>query len=180
MLSRSFAGIGKTARLRLPVSRPLCRFMSTEPEIVLKDKSRPMRIERELPDINKGKLQRRLGFVGFLVTIGVSFLAIVNYEKTQSPIVTNSLYQLRRSPATRDLLGDHVDFDGLVPWVYGQLNQVAGNINIKFYVKGSKGVTGVVTLVASRESKLESFMIHEWCLTVGDTKVDLLEEGGAL
>ncbi|SCU85682.1 LAFA_0D17106g1_1 [Lachancea sp. 'fantastica'] len=146
--------------------------------IVLKNKSKPLRIERELPDPTKDKMKNRVQLGLFVVAIGVSLACIFNYEKTQSPIVSNSLYHMRRSQAIRDLLGDSIDFDGLVPWVFGDLNQVAGRVNISFYIKGSKNVQGVVKLVADRENKHQEFLIHDWSVTVGDRKIDLLSEEG--
>lgn len=153
------------------------RQMATEaPRLILKDRSRPLRIDRELPNPNEDKVKQRLGFVGFSLAIAAALTLIFNYEKTESPIVSNTLYHLRRSSATRDLLGENIEFDGLIPWVYGELNQVAGKVNIKFYIKGSKNVPGKVKLVAGRDSRLEEFLIHEWSLTVDDKKIDLLSE----
>ncbi|CEP60776.1 Coa1p LALA0_S01e18712g [Lachancea lanzarotensis] len=146
--------------------------------IVLKDKTKPLRIERELPDPTKDRVKNRVQLGLFAVAIGVSLACIFNYEKTQSPIVSNSLYHMRRSQAIRDLLGDSIDFDGLVPWVFGDLNQVAGKVNISFYIKGSKNVQGVVKLVADRENKHQEFLIHDWSVTVGEKKIDLLSEEG--
>ncbi|QLQ82267.1 hypothetical protein HG537_0H00290 [Torulaspora globosa] len=145
--------------------------------VVLKDSNRPMRVDRELPDPNQGRVKRRVQFVGFAAAIAAALTVIFNYEKTESPVVSNTLYHLRRSPATAELLGDNIEFDGLVPWVYGELNQVAGNVNIKFHIRGSKNA-GTVRLVADRETPLDEFLIHEWSLTVGDKKIDLLSEEG--
>ncbi|QEU59275.1 Coa1 [Kluyveromyces lactis] len=164
----------------ISVSRILTRrfLASQEPEIILKDKFRPMRIDRELPDPTKDVNKRRLQFVGFIVLMTSALAMIFNYEKTQSPVISNTLYHMRRSPKIREVLGDQIDFDGLVPWVSGELNQVAGNVNIKFYLKGSKGTVGEVRLVADRENQHQEFFIHEWSVKVDDKKYDLLEESG--
>ncbi|SCV06227.1 LANO_0H24894g1_1 [Lachancea nothofagi CBS 11611] len=146
--------------------------------LVLKDKSKPLRIERDLPDPTKDRFKNRIQLGLFAVAITVSLACIFNYEKTQSPIVSNSLYHMRRSQAIRDLMGDSIDFDGLVPWVYGNLNQVAGKVNISFYIRGSKDVQGIVKLVADRENKHQEFLIHDWSVSVGDETIDLLAEGG--
>lgn len=176
MFGRSIAG-----RLRIPVGRvSFQRFMaSKEPEIVLKDKLRPLRIDRELPDPTKDVKKRRLQFVAFLGLMGASLAMIFNYEKTQSPVISNTLYHMRRSPKIREVLGDQIDFDGLVPWVSGELNQVSGDVNIKFYLKGSKGKVGEVKLVADRENQRQEFLIHEWSVQVDGKKYDLLAENGA-
>ncbi|SCU79971.1 LAMI_0B00342g1_1 [Lachancea mirantina] len=154
------------------------RLLSTESPLILKDKNRPLRIERELPDPTKDRFKRRAQLLGFGVAIGVSLLCIFNYEKTQSPIISSTLYHLRRSPETRQLLGDNLDFDGLIPWVYGDLNQVAGRVNVTFYIKGSKNLQGMVKLIADRENGAKEFLIHEWSITVGDQKIDLLASSG--
>lgn len=151
---------------------------SLEPEVKLRDKFRPMRIDRELPDPTKGTNMRRLQFVGFIVLMTSSLAMIFNYEKTQSPVISNTLYHMRRSPKIREVLGDQIDFDGFVPWVFGELNQVAGNVNIRFYLKGSKGKVGEVRLVADRENQRQEFFIHEWSVKVDEQKYDLLEERG--
>ncbi|SCU77429.1 LADA_0A00408g1_1 [Lachancea dasiensis] len=157
--------------------RSLSTHRAAEP-LVLKDKSKPLRIERELPDPTKDKFKNRLQLGIFVVAIGVSLACIFNYEKTQSPIVSNSLYHMRRSQAIRELLGDSIDFDGLVPWVYGELNQVAGKVDISFYIRGSKNVQGIVKLVADRENKHQEFLIHDWSVSVGGQKIDILAEEG--
>ncbi|EDO17888.1 hypothetical protein Kpol_1043p79 [Vanderwaltozyma polyspora DSM 70294] len=137
---------------------------------------KPLRIERELPDPTKDKYKQRIGFAAFVIAVGSSLALIFNYEKTESPIVVNTLYYLRRSPRTRELLGDNIEFDGIIPWVYGELNQVAGNVNIKFHIKGSNNVSGTVKLIADRKNREEEFLIHQWTLTVGDKQIDLLSE----
>ncbi|CCE93365.1 Coa1p TDEL_0F05540 [Torulaspora delbrueckii] len=153
------------------------RVIYNAPKLVLKDKNRPLRIDRELPDPNEGKLKQRLQLAGFSVAIVAALMVIFNYEKTESPVVSNTLYHLRRSPATAQLLGENIEFEGLVPWVHGELNQVAGKVNIRFNIKGDKNA-GVVRLIADRETPLDEFLIHEWSLTVNGNKIDLLSEEG--
>ncbi|CCD25336.1 Coa1p NDAI_0F00170 [Naumovozyma dairenensis CBS 421] len=147
-----------------------------EAEIILKNKDKPLRIERELPDPREDRRKQIFGFIGFSVAITASLALLFNYEKTESPIISTSLYQLRRSPITTELLGENIEFAGLTPWVFGQLNPVKGKIDIKFYIKGDKGKTGVVKLVADRANRSEEFLIHEWSVTVDDKHIDLLEE----
>ncbi|KAL6947493.1 hypothetical protein ACO0RG_000067 [Hanseniaspora osmophila] len=138
----------------------------------------PMTVNTELPDPFKGKTIRRLQFLSFIVAISVALAVVFNYEKTKSPVVSNTLYQLRRSDRIRDLMGSSIDMYGLMPWVSGELNQVQGKINIKFYVKGSKNKRGIVRLVADRENKQHEFLIHEWSLESEEdgVKIDLLGE----
>ncbi|CAD6618892.1 XXYS1_4_G0054440.mRNA.1.CDS.1 [Saccharomyces cerevisiae] len=147
-----------------------------EAKIVLKDKNRPLRIDRELPDPTTERRKRIAGFVLFSVAIGSALSLIFNYEKTESPIISNTLYYIRRSPATKNILGESIEFDGIIPWVYGELNSVKGRINITFYIKGDKNVTGTVRLVADRNTHDEEFLIHEWSVTAAGQKIDLLAE----
>lgn len=152
------------------------RFLSNNSRLVLKDNNRPLRIDRELPDPTKDRYKQKIQLVAFFIAIGASLSLIFNYEKTQSPVVSNTIYHMRRSQQIRELLGDNIDFDGLIPWVYGDLNQVAGRVNIMFYLKGTKEVRGIVKLIANRENKHQEFLIHEWSVTVGDKKIDLLAD----
>lgn len=147
-----------------------------EAKIVLKDKNRPLRIDRELPDPTTERRKRIAGFLLFSVAIGSALSLIFNYEKTESPIISNTLYYIRRSPATKNILGESIEFDGIIPWVYGELNSVKGRINITFYIKGDKNVTGTVRLVADRNTHDEEFLIHEWSVTAAGQKIDLLAE----
>lgn len=137
---------------------------------------KPMRIDRDLPDPRVNRKKQLLGFIGFSIAIGSALAIIFNYEKTENPIISDTLYQLRKSPSTSEWLGENIEFDGLIPWVYGQLNPVAGKINIKFYIKGNKNQSGVVRLVADRENRYDEFLIHEWSLTVNGKVIDLLSE----
>ena len=147
-----------------------------EAKIVLKDKNRPLRIDRELPDPTTERRKRIAGFLLFSVAIGSALSLIFNYEKTESPIISNTLYYIRRSPAIKNILGESIEFDGIIPWVYGELNSVKGRINITFYIKGDKNVTGTVRLVADRNTHDEEFLIHEWSVTAAGQKIDLLAE----
>ncbi|CAI4039612.1 hypothetical protein SMKI_09G0180 [Saccharomyces mikatae IFO 1815] len=187
VLTRSLPRLTYSTAKGVLVRGPLLHSFSTsrrfnnsitedEAKIVLKDKSRPLRIDRELPDPGKERKKQILGFLVFSVAIGSALSLIFNYEKTESPIISNTLYHIRRSPATRDILGESIEFDGIIPWVYGELNSVKGRINITFYIKGDKNVTGTVRLVADRNTRDEEFLLHEWSVTTADKKIDLLAE----
>ena len=138
--------------------------------------AKPMVIDRELPDPFKDKKKNIIGFIVFATAVSAALAIIYNYEKVENSIIYDTIYQLRKSERTRELLGDDIEFAGLIPWIYGTLHPVKGIVDIKFYIKGTKDVIGTVRLVADRENHLEEFLIHEWTLTVGDQKVDLLAE----
>lgn len=148
--------------------------LNTEPA-----KGKPMVIDRELPDPMADRKKQWLGFAAFTVAVSSALAIIFNYEKTENPIISDTLYQLRKSPITNEWLGENIEFDGIVPWVYGKLNPVAGKINITFYIKGSKNQSGMVRLVADRENRHDEFLIHEWSLTVNDQRFDLLSESSS-
>lgn len=135
-----------------------------------------MIVDRELPDPLKDKRKRQLGFIFFSISMVVSLSLIFNYEKTESPIIVNTFYQLRRNPKVKDALGENIQYNTIVPWIFGNLNQVKGNIDVTFYVKGSKQQTGKVRLIANRDNKLDEFLIKEWSLTVNNEKIDILNE----
>ncbi|CCE63110.1 hypothetical protein TPHA_0E00130 [Tetrapisispora phaffii CBS 4417] len=137
---------------------------------------KPITINDELPDPTEHQFRQRLGFVAFVLSVSSALGLLFNYEKTESPIVVNTIYYLRRSAKTREILGDNIEFDGLIPWVSGKLNQVQGKVNIKFHIKGSNNVVGTVRLVADRNNRDEEFLIHEWTLTVNGQKLDILSE----
>lgn len=152
---------------------------ATEEVKPLMTREKPMRIDRELPDPRADKKKQWAGFAVFVVAISSALAIIFNYEKTENPIISDTLYQLRKSKITKEWLGENIEFDGLIPWVYGKLNPVAGIINITFYIKGDKNQSGMIRLVADRENRHEEFLIHEWSLTVNDKKFDLLSESSS-
>lgn len=140
---------------------------------------KPLRIDRELPDPTKDQKKLMMSFILFGGIMVTALAVIFNYEKTENAIVTNTLYQLRRSEKIKDLIGENIEFDGLIPWVYGQLNPMAGKVNIRFYIKGNKNKSGEIRLVADRANKDQEFLIHEWSLTVDGQQFDLLEENSS-
>ncbi|CAB4256241.1 similar to Saccharomyces cerevisiae YIL157C COA1 Mitochondrial inner membrane protein required for assembly of the cytochrome c oxidase complex (complex IV) [Maudiozyma barnettii] len=140
---------------------------------------KPMRIDRELPDPRADRKKQWAGFAAFSVAMCSALAIMFNYEKTENPIISDTLYQLRKSATTKEWLGENIEFDGIIPWVYGKLNPVAGIINITFYIKGDKNQSGMIRLVADRENRRDEFLIHEWSLTVNDKKFDLLSESSS-
>jgi cytochrome c oxidase assembly factor 1 len=66
-------------------------------------------------------------------------LAIFNYQKSNSSVVSSALYSLRTNEEARAILGDEIYFAQQLPWIWGSIDQVHGNIDVSFMVKGSKG-----------------------------------------
>lgn len=113
----------------------------------------------------------------FAVIVTACSLAIFNYQKMSSPVVSSTLYALRTSPTARAILGDEVYFKHQIPWIRGTLNQMQGRIDIWFTVKGSRG-TATMRFSSNRPTHRGVFETTEWSLVTEDGKwVDLLEGG---
>jgi cytochrome c oxidase assembly factor 1 len=89
----------------------------------------------------------------FLVTVTGSCLAIFNYQKSSSSVVASTLYSLRVHPQARALLGDEIQFKHHFPIIWGELNQLHGNIDISYAVKGTKG-EGTIRFKSTRKSRM--------------------------
>ena len=110
--------------------------------------------------------------------IVLSSLAIFNYQKQTSSTVASVLYALRTNPTARALLGDEIYFASKVPWIRGEMNQLHGNIDISFWVKGTKA-QGRTRFVSRRKKRNGFFETTEWSLqTEGGEVIQLLEVGG--
>lgn len=95
------------------------------------------RADRELPSVGTNRKWLRT-FPIFTVVVGAAMLAIFNYQKSSSSVVSSTLYALRTSPLAREILGDQIYFANKIPWISGEMNQLHGRIDISFWVKGSK------------------------------------------
>lgn len=113
------------------------------------------RADRALPPLTGtgfgGRWVRTLPI--FAVIMVASTLAIFNYQKTSSSVVSSTLYALRTNPAARALLGDEIYFANRIPWISGELNQLHGRINISFWVKGTKG-TALMRFHSVRKTRM--------------------------
>jgi cytochrome c oxidase assembly factor 1 len=75
----------------------------------------------------------------------------------------------------REILGDEIYFASKVPWISGELNPLQGNIDISFWVKGTK-TQGQVKFVSVRRKRERYFQTLEWSLKTQDGQVlQLLE-----
>lgn len=110
------------------------------------------RADRELPEIPSPSKRWLKTIPIFLALMGASSLAIFNYQKTSSSVVNSTLYALRTHPQARVLLGDEIYFRDRIPWIWGELNQLHGRINIGFGVKGTKD-TGYMRFHSVRRSR---------------------------
>ena len=110
-----------------------------------------------------------------MAIVAACSVAIFNYQKLSSPVVSSTLYALRHSQKARDYLGDEIYFKNQIPWIGGELNQLHGRIDIKFAVKGTRN-TGTMTFASNRPTPRSLFETTEWSLETTDgRKIDLLE-----
>lgn len=85
------------------------------------------------------------------------------------------MYALRTSPKARAYLGDEIYFAHKMPWIWGEMNQLHGRIDIHFSVKGSQE-QGVMRFVSHRRTRQGVFVTTEWSLETKDgSKIDLLD-----
>ncbi|MCJ1465572.1 hypothetical protein MMC07_004191 [Pseudocyphellaria aurata] len=89
----------------------------------------------------------------FLVVITTSALALINYQKSSSSVVSSTLYALRTSEVGRRELGDEIYFRDKMPWIWGELNQLHGRIDISYAVKGTKS-KGTMRFKSVRKTRM--------------------------
>lgn len=135
------------------------------------------RADRELPDVEKGRFRWSRSLPIFAAVIACCSVAIFNYQKSSSPVVSSTLYSLRTNSKAREYLGDEIYFKQQIPWISGEMNQLHGRINISFAVKGTKN-HGIMRFASNRPTAKGMFETTEWSLETTDGRViDLLDEG---
>ncbi|KAF2256656.1 DUF1783-domain-containing protein [Trematosphaeria pertusa] len=132
-----------------------------EGEILLE--RRPNRDLPPMPPLIPKQVRNTLPI--FIVSMAAAIFAFFNYQKQESSVVTSTLYALRTNPAVRAELGDEIYFASKYPWIKGEINQVHGRIDIKFWVKGTKR-QGEVRLRCKRRGRGGYFVTQEWSLTL--------------
>jgi cytochrome c oxidase assembly factor 1 len=112
------------------------------------------RADRALPSISNTTRNGWIRTIPLFALIVVgSTLAIFNYQKTSSSVVSSTLYAVRTNPEARAILGDEIYFASQIPWIRGELNQMQGRIDISFWVKGTKG-QGKMRFKSVRKTRL--------------------------
>ncbi|KAI9811442.1 MAG: hypothetical protein M1827_005425 [Pycnora praestabilis] len=135
------------------------------------------RPDRALPPLPRRIPHIRATLI-FIAILTASSLIIFNYQKSSSSVVNSTMYALRTNERARGLLGDEVRFEWGMPWIWGEMNQVKGRIDISFGVKGSKG-KGWMRFRSERKTRVGIFETQEWSLVMEDgTKVQLLDTKG--
>ncbi|KAL8845799.1 MAG: hypothetical protein Q9221_009068 [Calogaya cf. arnoldii] len=134
------------------------------------------RSDRALPEIPSSRKIWFRTLPIFISIITLSALAIFNYQKASSSIVNATLYALRTSEAGKRELGEQIYFRDKFPWIWGEMNQLHGRIDISFGVKGTKG-RGVMRFKSVRKTRMGYFETQEWSLEMEDgRKMQLLDE----
>ncbi|KAL6715083.1 cytochrome oxidase assembly protein 1 [Lecanora helva] len=133
------------------------------------------RSDRALPSIKTSWSVWAKTFPIFLVIVTVSALGIFNYQKSSSSIVAATLYALRTSEIGRRELGDEIYFRDMLPWIWGEMNQLHGRVDIEFGVKGTKG-RGLMRFKSERKGRMGKFETKEWSLKTEDGRyIQLLD-----
>ncbi|TVY52060.1 Cytochrome c oxidase assembly factor, partial [Lachnellula suecica] len=121
------------------------------------------RADRELPEPPEGGMKWLRTIPIFLVVLISSTLAIFNYQKSSSSVVSSTLYALRTSPKAREYLGDEIYFAHKMPWIWGEMNQLHGRIDIQFEVMGTRN-KGTMRFTSHRRTRMGMFETTEWSL----------------
>ncbi|THW24017.1 DUF1783-domain-containing protein [Aureobasidium pullulans] len=171
---------------RLPLRKPLealfkrnnatnltCRRTLIAPP---KPNSGPLmerRADRALPDMTPSKSWMVTAPL-FLAAMAVSTLAIFNYQKQNSSVVTSTMYSLRTNALAREILGDEVYFASKIPYIGGEINQLHGKIDVVYWVKGTRQ-QAKMRFKSHRPTRMGIFETTEWSLELEDgTLIDLL------
>lgn len=111
------------------------------------------RPDRDLPPIESSWRVWLKTMPIFVAVITASALGFFNYQKSSSSIVSATLYALRTNEVGRRELGDEIYFRDRFPWIWGEMNQVHGRINICFGVKGTKA-KGLLRFRSERRTRM--------------------------
>lgn len=137
--------------------------------------STPVTLERELPDVLASKRKGRLGFLLFAATMGISLYGMAKYENANSPIVSSTLYTLRRSKLAHEYIGDNIRFRSTMPWVTGSAGIAQSHVDFSYIATGSKH-DALVHFEATRIPHEHRFQVIDWSFTVDGKKIDLIDE----
>lgn len=129
------------------------------------------RSDRALPPLPSSRIWFQTLPV-FIAIMTVSALGIFNYQKASSSVVSATLYALRTSEVGRSELGDEIYFRDKFPWIWGEMNQLHGRINICFGVKGTKS-KGLMRFRSVRRTRM-GYVSSPLGMSVGFAIADIL------
>jgi cytochrome c oxidase assembly factor 1 len=110
------------------------------------------RSDRALPSLSSPNRWLRTLPI-FAAVMAACTLAIFNYQKSNSSVVSSALYSLRTNDEARRILGDEVYFAQQLPWIWGSIDQVHGRIDVSFMVKGTRG-KAMMRFVSERKTRM--------------------------
>lgn len=111
------------------------------------------RADRDLPNVQSSAWIWIKTLPIFIVVMIGSALALINYERSCSSIVSSTLYALRHNETGRKELGDEIYFRDKFPWIRGEMNQRFGRIDISYGVKGTNS-KGLMRFKAERKTRM--------------------------
>ena len=111
------------------------------------------RSDRDLPKVQSSAWIWIKTLPIFIVVMIGSALALINYERSCSSIVNSTLYALRHNEVGRQELGDEIYFRDKFPWIWGEMNQRFGRIDISYGVKGTNA-KGLMRFKAERKTRM--------------------------
>lgn len=124
----------------------------------------------------KEKKTARKAFYAFCFVMAVTLGGIIKYEDANSPVVTSTLYTLRRSQTAHEVMGDSISFASLFPWISGSLSTAHGNVSFSYNATGSKS-DAVVRFSTVQDPVTKRFSVTEWSITpTGKEPISLLKE----
>ena len=94
--------------------------------------------DRELPKYRPQWVPIAQTFPIFVVVMWIATIVLFNYQKQNSSVVSSTLYALRYNNIGKRELGNGIYYRDGWPWIWGELNQLHGRIDISYAVKGSK------------------------------------------
>jgi cytochrome c oxidase assembly factor 1 len=77
-------------------------------------------------------------------------------------------WAVKRDPIARELLGEHITYRDYWPWVTGEINQIKGNIQFSYAVKGDKQAGTVHFHCIRRTRNSQDWQILDWRLVADD------------
>ena len=136
------------------------------------------RSDRALPSLARSNVWLRTLPIFAAICIG-STLAIFNYQKSNSSVVSSTMYSLRTNEEARKVLGDEIYFAQSIPWIWGSIDQVHGKIDISFAVKGTRG-QGMMRFRSERTKRMGFVCALSYGFGSGRASVGLIDTGELL
>lgn len=111
------------------------------------------RADRDLPNVQSSAWIWIKTLPIFVIVMIGSAVALINYERSCSSVVNSTLYALRHNETGRQELGDEIYFRDKFPWIWGEMNQRFGRIDICYGVKGTNA-KGLMRFKAERKTRM--------------------------